>query len=240
MSTPIDAIRSHHRFILSRFDTLSTAVESDPGGRATLELEQLLVNELLGHARGEEQALYPAVEPLLTQSARSTATMSIDHEHIEHAVEAIRDTIRLIGCAPDKHQQFARRLHDQLIALRAILTLHIEKEERVYLPLIEQHLSLDEQQALFDKMHENNTQSENAPDDPLVLDVRRIPPAERHPLIFSTFDQLQPQHSIVLVNDHDPKPLYYQFYFERAGQFEWEYLESGPDTWRVKIVKRSQ
>ena len=43
--------------------------------------------------------------------------------------------------------------------------------------------------------------------------------------------------SFVLVNDHDPKPLFYQFQAERAGQFEWNYLESGPTVWRVEIRK---
>ena len=41
----------------------------------------------------------------------------------------------------------------------------------------------------------------------------------------------------VLVNDHDPKPLYYQFSFERAGTFTWRYLEEGPEVWRVEIGK---
>ena len=43
--------------------------------------------------------------------------------------------------------------------------------------------------------------------------------------------------AFVLVNDHDPKPLYYQFNAEQAGQFTWEYLEQGPETWRVRVGK---
>ena len=69
------------------------------------------------------------------------------------------------------------------------------------------------------------------------VDVRTIPPRERHPLLFQTFDQLEPGQSFELVNDHDPKPLYYQFQVERAGTVEWEYLEQGPSTWRVRIGK---
>ncbi len=70
-----------------------------------------------------------------------------------------------------------------------------------------------------------------------VLDVRTIAPRERHPLIFSTFDRLAPGEGFILVNDHDPKPLFYQFSFEREGQFTWEYLEEGPEVWRVRIGK---
>lgn len=70
-----------------------------------------------------------------------------------------------------------------------------------------------------------------------IIDVRTIVPRERHPLIFQTFDQLKPGDSFTLVNDHEPKPLYYQFMHEREGQFAWDYLESGPDVWRVSIRK---
>lgn len=70
-----------------------------------------------------------------------------------------------------------------------------------------------------------------------VVDVRQTPPAQRHPMIFGTFESLAPGDSFELVNDHDPKPLFYQFQAERSGQFEWEYLEQGPQTWRVKISK---
>lgn len=69
------------------------------------------------------------------------------------------------------------------------------------------------------------------------IDVRTIPPRERHPLLFKTFDELEAGESFELINDHDPKPLYYQFQVERGGSVEWEYLEQGPSTWRVRIGK---
>ncbi len=68
-----------------------------------------------------------------------------------------------------------------------------------------------------------------------TIDVRTIAPRERHPLIFGTFDKLTPGEAFLLVNDHDPKPLYYQFGAEFTGQFLWEYLEQGPEVWQVRI-----
>ncbi len=68
-----------------------------------------------------------------------------------------------------------------------------------------------------------------------TLDVCQVPPAKRHPLIFQTFEPLQPGEAHILVNDHDPKPLYYHFKFEREGQFTREYLEQGLVLWRVRI-----
>ena len=70
-----------------------------------------------------------------------------------------------------------------------------------------------------------------------TIDVRQIPPAKRHPLIFDTFAALQVGEVFRLINDHDPKPLFYQFKFEYEGQFSWEYVESGPQVWQVNIGK---
>lgn len=70
-----------------------------------------------------------------------------------------------------------------------------------------------------------------------TIDVRQTPPPQRHPMIFGAFEALAPGESFLLVNDHDPKPLYYQFKFEREGQFSWDYLEEGPETWKVRIKK---
>lgn len=69
-----------------------------------------------------------------------------------------------------------------------------------------------------------------------TLDVREIAPRVRHSLILSTFDRLGAGDAFVLVNDHDPKPLYYQFEAERHDKFQWEYLASGPEEWRVRIT----
>lgn len=71
------------------------------------------------------------------------------------------------------------------------------------------------------------------------LDVRAIPPREKHPAIFNTFGALRPGESFVLINDHDPRPLRHQFEFQYAGRFAWEYLEQGPTVWRVAIAKRA-
>jgi uncharacterized protein (DUF2249 family) len=72
-------------------------------------------------------------------------------------------------------------------------------------------------------------------DDNDILDVRPLAPAQRHEAIFSTFDALAPGKDFLLLNDHDPRPLRYQFEAEHAGEFIWDYLEAGPRVWRVRI-----
>ena len=78
---------------------------------------------------------------------------------------------------------------------------------------------------------EGDAMSEKDP----VLDVRAEIPARRHELIFATYGDLGAGDGFILVNDHDPKPLYYQFAAEHPNQFEWDYLEQGPQVWRVRI-----
>jgi len=71
-----------------------------------------------------------------------------------------------------------------------------------------------------------------------TLDVRPLPPREKHLRIHRTFAGLQPGTAMLLINDHDPKPLYYEFQAERSGQFEWTYVERGPEVWQVRIAKQ--
>jgi uncharacterized protein (DUF2249 family) len=72
-----------------------------------------------------------------------------------------------------------------------------------------------------------------------TLDVRALPPRERHPVIFSKLDSLQPGESVQLVNDHSPKPLYYQLIAERPDQFDWQPEQEGPEEWIIRITRRA-
>lgn len=71
------------------------------------------------------------------------------------------------------------------------------------------------------------------------LDVTTLEPRQKHPTIFARYDDLQPGQSLVIHNDHDPKPLYYQLLGERGNGFNWHYLEEGPEWWRVQISKHA-
>jgi uncharacterized protein (DUF2249 family) len=73
-----------------------------------------------------------------------------------------------------------------------------------------------------------------------VVDVRSLVPAQRHAKIFELVNALEPGASFILVNDHDPKPLYYQLEAEYPDQFAWTYVEQGPEVWRVEITKHAK
>ena len=73
-----------------------------------------------------------------------------------------------------------------------------------------------------------------------VIDVRQIPPPQRHTTIVGKCDELLPGEALQIVNDDDPRPLHYQFDSRSPGQFKWAYLQAGPDEWRVQISKQEK
>lgn len=73
-----------------------------------------------------------------------------------------------------------------------------------------------------------------------ILNVTLIEPRFKHPAIFEKFDSLVGGQQFTILNDHDPKPLYYQLLGERGNIFTWEYLENGPEWWKVRISKKAE
>jgi uncharacterized protein (DUF2249 family) len=70
-----------------------------------------------------------------------------------------------------------------------------------------------------------------------VMDVRPIPCSIKHGLIIRTWLDLPVGAHFILLNDHDPVPLYYQFSAQWPGTFTWQHLANGPEEVRVKITK---
>jgi len=210
MTLTSEEIRQHHRALAAH---LAALVPEDGPPADPSALVRFLREELLPHAEEEERVLYDRIEPLVP-TGQATRTMRLDHEAIARMADELAALADALAAAtPEERSALAHRFSRRAIELAAIVRLHLEKEERAYLPLYEQLAQVRE------------------------LDVRSVPPPQRHPLIFETFASLEPGQSFVLVNDHDPKPLFYQFQAERPGTFSWEYLERGPDVWRVRIGK---
>ncbi|TKK69029.1 iron-sulfur cluster repair di-iron protein [Ilyomonas limi] len=88
---------------------------------------------------------------------------------------------------------------------------------------------------LVNPIKESETKAKEA--EVFVLNVTLIEPRLKHPTIFKYFDALEEGKAFQLLNDHDPKPLYYQLLGERGNIFTWTYLEKGPQWWRVQIKK---
>jgi uncharacterized protein (DUF2249 family) len=83
----------------------------------------------------------------------------------------------------------------------------------------------------------SNIEQQNLIGPDRVMDVRPIPCSIKHGLIIRTWLDLPVSSHFILLNDHDPVPLFYQFSAQWPGAFTWEHLVKGPLEYRVKITK---
>ena len=79
-----------------------------------------------------------------------------------------------------------------------------------------------------------------SPQNETIVNVPSLEPRLKHPTIFRVFDELNPGESMIIHNDHDPKPVYYQLLGERGDIFTWHYVEQGPIWWDIRVTKRKE
>jgi uncharacterized protein (DUF2249 family) len=72
-----------------------------------------------------------------------------------------------------------------------------------------------------------------------TLDARAVPHAIRHATIFGALDAVAPGRGLVLVAPHDPLPLLAQLEQRSPGAFDVDYIDRGPEVWRLAIARRS-
>lgn len=121
--------------------------------------------------------------------------------------------------------------------LAGLLTVHLGVEREVLLPALAALPGVDLPALAgdFGTVLDGGQLEEQA-----VIDVREIPHGRRHPRIFTRFARLAPGESFVLVNNHDPKPLRREFQAVHPDAFTWEYVESGPEQWQVRITRAGE
>lgn len=256
----LTAIRAHHdqlaRELVDRSVTVQDAVDRlRAGGDGREGLLAFLRSEVLPHAAAEERTLYAHAADL-PEARLLVRAMVAEHRVLEGLVEDLetaRTPGRVAGVAEALRTLFLTHLvkendlllpalDDAGVALAPLLEgmhelLGAEAPEagaRPQVPEADEHGcgcggcgcgagTADGQVAQVAQAGDGD------------LDVRVMAPAQRHDEIFRTFAGLDQGEGFVLVNDHDPKPLYYQFAAEHPGGFTWDYLEDGPQVWRVRI-----
>ena len=151
---PTHVLREHHeelRLKLQHFEQiLATLPHLPPPELARAVREQILFlrEDVKSHAAAEEASLYPEVNTLAgSPGFNVTATMEIDHEYIAGYIERLAE-MRL-DISPRKVGEFQRVGWELL----AILKVHFEKEERVYLPFLDSKLTEKEiQERIVERM----------------------------------------------------------------------------------------
>ncbi len=71
-----------------------------------------------------------------------------------------------------------------------------------------------------------------------VLVVKSLPKPLRHGAVIGAFESLAPGATMIVVEPHDPTPLLDQIRDRFPGGVDMEYVERGPQEWRVRLIRR--
>jgi hemerythrin-like domain-containing protein len=164
MALVTQPLRDEHRELFPHIEHLRTVADSigeaPPDGvrEAVGHCAEFLARHLLPHAKAEEEALYPVVGRLLG-APEATQTMSRDHVEIAKlTAELQRLSDALQHGEPGLHD--VKDLRRVLYGLYAVVTLHFAEEEEIYLRVLDERLSPQEAQQMFESMghaaHEAN------------------------------------------------------------------------------------
>ena len=237
----VDAVKEHHAQLagaLGRHSErlLNTAISGDLASaqKAKQALLEWCETELLPHALAEEARLYPKAQE------DASARLLIDAMIGEH-----RDIVAMIAQVRDASNSVLVAAHAR--ALGALFDSHLAKENEQILPLLASahDVSLTE---ILGGMHEllgsdgeeggcagectcGHQESSELPE----LDARTLPHAIRHATIFGALDCVS--EGMILLAPHDPLPLLAQLETRAPGRFSIEYLERGPEVWRLQFVR---
>lgn len=71
-----------------------------------------------------------------------------------------------------------------------------------------------------------------------LVDLRHVAPQARIAVALYTSQLLRPGQTMQVIDDHDPVDLQSEFQAEPA-RFGWQWVERGPEVWRVGITRRA-
>lgn len=152
---PMDALRDEHRGLVPTIERLRRIADDlGEGPHVSLRAETdaafvFLTEHVIPHAIAEDEVLYPAVARIL-RAPNATATMSLDHAAVVRLVDELGVLRHFAAGGPTV--EHANDLRRTLYGLHALLTTHLGKEEEVYLPLLDDGLTVDEGTRLLEAM----------------------------------------------------------------------------------------
>src|ERR1035437_395782 len=228
----IAAIVSHHAQLAGQLEALTAAVlTAVRGDEYTLARDALVTwyrTELMPHAEAEERALYgPASD--VDNTRLLVAGMVAEHRSLKALIDepaAAGDPITVAGAASTTHAVFVIHLSKEndlllpaLDAAGADLAVALDGMHEI---LGHGGAGQQDEHGCGCGGCGCGDESAEAADTGTIqlisaaearsaeLDVRTLAHGERHEIIFAKVDQLTAGEALVIVNDHDPKPLRYQ------------------------------
>lgn len=113
---------------------------------------EFLAYHLKPHAEAEDAALYPVVQKVLG-SPDATKTMSRDHVEVGRYIEQLESLKAGLTLEGLTNQQI-KDLRRVLYGVYALVRVHFAKEEEVYLPILDQRLTPQSAQEMFEAMEQ--------------------------------------------------------------------------------------
>jgi len=252
----VEAVKNHHAHLAGALaahveSLVEAAARNDlpAAGAAASALVRWCDAELIPHALAEEQVMYPPAheDP---RAALLVDAMMAEHRDLAALVEAIAKSDEPVRAAASAQ------------ALRSLFDSHLVKENEQILPLLAGSSTVSVADIL-DGMHELLGVKDHAevaatyadadaecgcggecgcghqhPDAVMPeLDARDVPHAIRHATIFGALDSVRTGSGLVLVAPHDPLPLLAQLEQRSPGLFSVDYLQRGPESWRVRFIR---
>lgn len=243
---PVHTFMEEHAIIQEKLRALARLVERIKGmgsfedfGDDLTELQDIAHHllEAESHHQREEDVLFPVLEshdvvepPRIMKldhaefRKRKKELFEVAHHHEEYDFASFKDKVVSLG------EYLVRELDG-----------HIFREDNILYQIALQVLNPEEWEYVKEECDRIGyccfTPEAAIKEEVVELDLRSMPPFERHAKIFQTWESLKPGQALRLINDHDPKPLHYQFEAEQKGKYEWQYEEQGPVNWKVKIKR---
>ncbi len=228
--------------------------------QARADLSTWCERDLVPHALAEEKTLYPAARQ--SEPARLLIDAMLDeHRTITETVSALSrplaqpgDEVRAAASATALRALFESHLWKENELVLPVLAARTDVSLTDLVGDIHELLGADghEHGHAHDHAHDHDhehdhdhghahghggcTCGENDDDGYPELDARSVPHAIRHATIFGALDAVRPGGGLILVAPHDPLPLLAQIEQRAPGVFSVEYLERGPEAWRLQLV----
>jgi hemerythrin-like domain-containing protein len=134
-----ETFRSYHRELLARLEQALQSLEDDAGDGGVLGSAVLssLAEDFRRYVEANENSLYPAVAPMIRSEEQVMAPMILDVRAIgDYATEGERTALEALTASDGGRRARARRIRMLATHAEAVIRLHLEKLERIYLPLL--------------------------------------------------------------------------------------------------------
>ncbi|MFD5650549.1 DUF2249 domain-containing protein [Streptomyces sp. NPDC127039] len=264
-ATALQGAETHHAHLAGelagRVTMLLTAVDRDPSAAEKIHtgLVTFCDRSLLPHAAAEEAALYPAAH-VMPEARLLIESLIGEHRCLTTLVDALRTATGPAGAAADaralqvlfeEHVAKENGLVLPLLAMTPEVSLaelladmHHRLTSAVPAGGTPGDQNIKEGPDMQEQTEETGgcggvcgcggTEEAAEPE----LDVREVPHALRHATVFGALDAVPAGTTMVLVAPHDPLPLLAQIEQRSPGTFSVEYLERGPQAWRLRLSHR--